>query len=77
MNNFKAMVISSEIDGKEYYPSFGIIDNKNINLVNDNSEENETKGVNLVVSNREKIKAFKVYVSYNNYEYFYLMNMEG
>ena len=58
-----------------YYPSFGIIDSKNINLVNDNNDDNETKGVNLVVSNKEKIETFKIYVSYNNREYYYLLNV--
>jgi hypothetical protein len=71
LNNFKAMAIPSEYSAGEYYPSFGIFDNLNINLVQNKSEENETKGVNLVLSKREKVEAFKIYVSYNNYEYYY------
>ena len=73
LSNFKTMAIS---DFKNtYYPSFGIFDNKNINLVNsENPASNETRGVNLVVSNREEIESFKIYVSYNNKEYFYLVN---
>ena len=76
LNNFKALVLPNENRSAEYYPTFGIFDNENINLVDSDAKEGETKGVNLVVSNREKIKAFKIYVSYNNCEYFYLINVE-
>lgn len=76
LNNFKAFVVSGERNSEVYYPSFGIIDNQNVNLVKEKSNENETAGVNLVVSNKEKIEEFKIYVSYNNYEYFYLMKVE-
>lgn len=76
LNNFKAMIIPSVNSKGEYYPSFGIFDNENINLVQNKNSENETKGVNLVVSNREKIGEFKLYVSYNNYEYYYKVLVE-
>ena len=76
LNNFKAMAIPSEYVAGEYYPSFGIFDNLNINLVQTKNEENETKGVNLVLSKREKIESFKIYVSYNNYEYYYNLSVE-
>ena len=59
----------------EYYPTFGIVDNQNINLVKDNPLENETKGVNLVVSNEVEIESFKIYVSYDGYEYYYLLEV--
>jgi len=75
LNNFKAMAIIDGVSIVSYYPSFGIIDNENINLVNDNAKDNETKGVNLVVTNRDKVETFKVYVSYNSYEYYYLINV--
>ena len=75
LNNFKAMVVPSEDNTGEYYPSFGIFDNENINLVQSKNSESETKGVNLVVTNREKLEAFKIYVSYNNYEYYYMYVM--
>lgn len=75
LNNFKAMVIPSENRSEEYYPSFGIFDNEKVNLVNHDAEENETKGVNLVVSSREKIESFKIYISYNSYEYYYLISV--
>ena len=75
LNNFKAMVIPFENKKEVYYPSFGIFDNENINLVEGNAKDDETKGVNLVISNREKIEAFKVYVSYDNYEYYYKVNV--
>lgn len=74
LNNFKAMVVSLA-NNEKYYPSFGIIDNENINLVTDNPSDNETKGVNLVVSSVEKVETFKIYVSYDNGEYYYLMNV--
>lgn len=77
LNNFKALVTIENEDSSEYYPSFGIFDNKNINLVNDEPKDSEVKGVNLVVSNRDKVETFRVYVSYNNYEYFYSINVEG
>lgn len=73
LNNFKALVISNAKNNEKYYPSFGIFDNENINLVNKTPDEKETKGVNLVVSHREKIDTFKVFVSYNNCEYFYTL----
>ena len=76
LNNFKAMAIPSEHSVGEYYPSFGIFDNVNINLVQTKNDDNETKGVNLVLSKREKIEAFKIYVSYNNYEYYYNVTVE-
>lgn len=75
LNNFKALVIPNNNISEEYYPSFGIIDNKNINLVDSDAKEGETKGVNLVVSNKEEIETFKVFVSYNSYEYYYLIDM--
>lgn len=75
LNNFKALAIPSNNISEEYYPSFGIFDNENINLVDSDEKDGETKGVNLVVSNREKIESFKVYVSYNNYEYYYLLDL--
>ena len=75
LNNFKALVVPSETNENKYYPSFGIFDNENINLVHSEPGDNETKGVNLVVSNREKIETFKMYVSYDNYEYYYLVNV--
>lgn len=75
LNNFKAMVIPSENKSEEYYPTFGIFDNENINLVDSDAGEGETKGVNLVISNREKIESFKIYVSYNSYEYYYLISV--
>lgn len=73
--DFKALAIPSNSNSGEYYPSFGIFDNENIDLVNNDVKENETKGVNLVVSNRDKLEAFRIYVSYNNYEYYYLLNV--
>ncbi len=76
LNNFKVLIVPSEKKNDKYYPSFGIFDNENINLVENDASENETKGVNLVVSSREKIETFKVYVSYDSYEYFYLINVE-
>ena len=76
LNNFKAMVIPTDDAKASYYPSFGIFDNENINLVQSKNDVNETKGVNLVVSKREKVEAFKIYVSYNNYEYYYKVMME-
>lgn len=75
LNNFKALLVPSENNEDKYYPSFGIFDNENINLVDNDANENETKGVNLVVSNRNKIETFKLYVSYDSYEYFYLINV--
>lgn len=76
LNNFKAMVIPNENNKSSYYPSFGIFDNENINLVENKTHDNETKGVNLVISNREKIDSFKIYVSYNNYDYYYKVILE-
>lgn len=76
LNNFKALVLPKDNRSEEYYPTFGIFDNNNINLVDSDAKEGETKGVNLVISNREKIQAFKVYVSYDSYEYYYLINVE-
>lgn len=76
LNNFKAFVVVDEKEKEVYYPSFGIVDNHNINLVDEKNADNEAEGINLVVNNKEKIEKLKIYVSYNNYEYFYLMNME-
>jgi hypothetical protein len=73
LNNFKALVIPVD-GGEEFYPSFGIIDNVNVNLVDNGAKENETKGVNLVLSNRENIDLVKIYVAYDGYEYYYLMS---
>jgi hypothetical protein len=72
LNNFKVMVVDAEMDD-EYYPTFGIFDNLNINLVKDNPGESDTKGVNLVVSNEDEIESFKIYVSYDGFEYYYLL----
>ena len=33
LNNFKVLVVDSKMDD-EYYPTFGIVANQNINLVN-------------------------------------------
>ena len=74
LNNFKAMVVDSKMDD-EYYPSFGVFDNQNINLVNGSISENETKGVNLVISDDEEIESFKIYVSYDGYEYYYILTV--
>ena len=74
LNNFKVLVVDSKMDD-EYYPTFGIVDNQNINLVKDNPLENETKGVNLVISNEAEIESFKIYVSYDGYEYYYLLEV--
>lgn len=76
LSSFKALAMTQNMNHNEYYPSFGIFDNKNIDLVNDNVGDNQTKGVNLVISNKEEVEAFKVYVSYNNYEYYYLISVE-
>ena len=75
LNNFKAMVVPNESKVDEYYPSFGILDNENVNLVASEAGKNEAKGDNLVISNRDKIEAFKIYVSYNSYEYYYLISV--
>lgn len=74
LNNFKVLVVDSKMDD-EYYPTFGIVDNQNINLVKDNPLENETKGVNLVISNEVEIESFKIYVSYDGYEFYYLLDV--
>ena len=74
LNNFKVLVVDSKMND-EYYPTFGIVDNQNINLVKDNPLENETKGVNLVISNEAEIESFKIYVSYDGYEYYYLLEV--
>ena len=74
LNNFKVMAVDSKKDD-EYYPSFGIFDNQNINLVNDSPGEGETRGVNLVISDDEEISSFEIYVSYDGYEYYYLLDV--
>lgn len=74
LNNFKVMAIDSKKD-EDYYPSFGIFDNLNINLVSTTPSEGETKGVNLVISDDEAISSFEIYVSYDGYEYYYLLNV--
>ncbi len=75
--NFKALVIPSSNRENDFYPSFGIFDNKDISLVNNDAKKGETKGVNLVISNKQKVESLKVYVSYNNQEYYYLLNVGG
>lgn len=74
LNNFKTMLVDSEMD-EEYYPSFGVFDNLNINLVTSSPAEKETKGINLVISSEEEIVSFKLYVSYNGNEYYYLLEV--
>lgn len=74
LNNFKAMVVDSAMDD-EFYPTFGIFDNLNINLVKDNPGEDETRGINLVISSDDEIESFKIYVSYDGNEYYYLLNV--
>jgi len=74
LNNFKAMLVDSKMDD-DFYPSFGVFDNLNINLVNTSPGEGETKGVNLVISSEEEIESFKIYVSYNGNEYYYLLEV--
>ena len=74
LNNFKAMLVDSKMND-EYYPSFGVFDNLNINLVTTSPGEGETKGVNLVISSEEEIESFKIYVSYNGNEYYYLLEV--
>lgn len=74
LNNFKVMAVDSKKDD-EYYPSFGIFDNQNINLVNTSPGEGETRGVNLVISDSEEIASFEIYVSYDGYEFYYLLEV--
>ena len=74
LNNFKVMAVDSKKDD-EYYPSFGIFDNQNINLVNTSPGEGETRGVNLVISDSEEIDSFEIYVSYDGYEFYYLLEV--
>ena len=68
------MLVDSEMDD-EYYPSFGVFDNLNINLVPTPPGEGETRGVNLVISSIEEIESFKMYVCYDGIEYYYLLNV--
>ena len=75
LTNFKAMVIANPYNETSYYPSFGIIDNEGIDLVNGKVSEKTSQGVNLVVTSLDKIETFKVYVSYDNQEYYYFMGV--
>lgn len=74
LNNFKVMAVDSKKDD-EYYPSFGIFDNQNINLVNTSPGDGEARGVNLVISDDEEIESLQIYVSYDGYEYYYLLEV--
>ena len=73
LTNFKAIAIDSNVR-QEYYPSFGLFDNQNVDLVTGSPSENETKGVNLVISYKDKIESIKIYVSYGSEEHFYLLD---
>lgn len=71
--NVKILVAdSSKKDNKEYYPSFGIVDNKGYSIIPSNSEkkEKEVKGVNLTVVDVDKIEYLLVYYSSNDNEQF-------
>lgn len=66
-------------DEVEYFPSFGIMDNKGYSLVKDGEEDNENKmikGINLTVVDKNKIDCFLIYFSSNGGEQFVRVSVE-
>ena len=69
--NVKILVVSKDISNK-YFPSFGIVDNIGYSLVEKDKvcESKEKKGINLVISDSEKIENLYIYYSSNGNEQF-------
>ena len=72
--NVKILVVDgkSKEDKIEYFPSFGIVENKGYSIVLENEEvkEKEAKGVNLTILDSEKIEYMLIYFNGNNKEQF-------
>ena len=74
-NDVKILVVGDR-NNRDYYPSFGIIDNKGYSLVNGEvSSEFEKKGVNLAIVDQNKIETLLIYYSSNNLEQFVKINV--
>ena len=80
--NIKILILDENCSkGKiEYFPSFGIIDNKGYSLVKEGNEDRANKlleGVRLSVSNKNKIDYFIIYFSSDNIEQFARIAVSG
>ncbi len=73
-NDVKILVVNSNCkkDKIEYFPSFGVVDNKGYSLVLSGEEtgEKEVKGVNLTILDSDKIEYLLIYFKGNGIEQF-------
>lgn len=73
-DNIKVLIVDENHENNdiEYYPSFGILDNKGYSLIldNENRESNEIKGLNLTILDSCKIESLLIYFSGNGVEQF-------
>lgn len=73
-SNVKVLVANnnSNINNIEYFPNFGIIDNKGYTLITNEKEidDKELKGINLTIVDSEKIEYMLIYFASDNGEQF-------
>lgn len=71
-NDVKILVSDGSDYKKDYFPSFGIVDNKGYSIIpmSDSIEGKQLKGVNLTVLESEKIEYLLIYYSSNGHEQF-------
>lgn len=71
-NDVKILVSDGSEYKKDYFPSFGIVDNKGYSIIPMSEEkgDKQVKGVNLTILESEKINYLLIYYSSNNHEQF-------
>lgn len=71
-NKVKILVSDGSSSSKNYFPSFGIVDNKGYSIipVSEEKGDKQVKGVNLTILESEKINYLFIYYSSNGNEQF-------
>ena len=78
-NDVKILVSDGGEYKKDYFPSFGIVDNKGYSIIpmSDSIEGKQLKGVNLTILESEKIESLFIYYSSNGNEQFVRVNVSN
>lgn len=78
-DNVKILVVDSKTDknDKRYYPSFGIVNDQGYSIIKNNEDitGKETKGVNLMILDTDRIEEILIYFSSNENEQFVKINV--
>ena len=80
LNNDVKILVSDGSEYKDdYFPSFGIVDNKGYSIIpaSESKGDKQVKGVNLAILESEKINYLLIYYSSNNHEQFVRINVSN